>query len=187
MLVHAGPFANIAHGNSSIIADQIALRLVGKDGYVVTEAGFGSDIGMEKFMNIKCRTSGLKPDSVVLVCTVRALKMHGGGPAVVAGAPLPAAYASEQLELVAEGCKNLQHHIRTATQYGVPVVVCINAFAGDTDREYAVIKAKAAEAGAFDSVICKGYAEGGAGAADLGQAVIKACDHTASLPQHPFK
>ncbi len=187
VLVHAGPFANIAHGNSSIIADQIALKLVGEDGYVLTEAGFGSDIGMEKFMNIKCRASGLTPDAIVIVCTVRALKMHGGGPAVVAGAPLPAAYSSEQLDLVEEGCKNLQHHIRTARQYGVPVVISINAITGDTDKEHEIVRTKALEAGAFDAVVCRGWALGGAGAVDLGKAVVKACDEVRALKESPFK
>ena len=101
--MHAGPFANIAHGNSSIIADKIALKLVGKEGYVLTEAGFGADIGMEKFFNIKCRTSGLVPNCVVLVATVRALKMHGGGPNVTAGKPLAAAYTEENVELLRKG------------------------------------------------------------------------------------
>jgi len=186
VLVHAGPFANIAHGNSSIIADQIALPLVGEDGYVLTEAGFGSDIGMEKFFNIKCRYSGLKPNAVVIVCTVRALKMHGGGPAVVAGAPLDPVYSTENLDLVAEGAKNLQHHIRTATKYGLPVVVSINAVTGDTDREHQLVREKALEAGAFDAVVCRGWAEGGRGAVDLAVAVERACAQVRALEQHPF-
>lgn len=126
VLVHAGPFANIAHGCSSIIADEIALKLVGKDGYVVTEAGFGSDIGMEKFCNIKCRASGKTPKVVVLVCTVRALKMHGGGPKVEPGTPLGKAYIEENLDLVQEGLPNLIKHIQNGIAFGLPVVVAIN-------------------------------------------------------------
>src|SRR6185312_7651807 len=124
--VHAGPFANIAHGNSSIVADQIALKLVGKDGYVLTEAGFGADMGMEKFFNIKCRYSGLLPDCVVLVATIRALKMHGGGPKVVAGQPLAHAYLEENLDLLEKGCGNLIRHIGNARSFGIPVVVAVN-------------------------------------------------------------
>lgn len=128
VLVHAGPFANIATGNSSVIADKIALKLVGEDGYVVTEAGFGTDIGMEKFMNIKTRYSGLKPSAVVIVATIRALKMHGGGPPVAAGTPTPAAYSEENLEWLEKGFSNLRHHIQIAKHYGVQVVVAINKF-----------------------------------------------------------
>lgn len=127
VLVHAGPFANIAHGCSSIIADAIALKLVGPDGYVVTEAGFGSDIGMEKFFNIKCRTSGHIPNAVVLVATIRALKMHGGGPAVTPGAVLKKEYVEENLDLLRKGIPNLQKHISNGCKHGVPVVVAINA------------------------------------------------------------
>lgn len=126
VMVHAGPFANIAHGCSSILADYIAMKLVGKDGFVVTEAGFGSDIGMEKFFNIKCRSSGKIPNAVVLVCTVRALKMHGGGPAVVPGIPLKPEYTQENLELLENGLPNLIKHIDNCNKHGVPVVVSIN-------------------------------------------------------------
>ncbi|XP_061480107.1 monofunctional C1-tetrahydrofolate synthase, mitochondrial isoform X2 [Rhineura floridana] len=128
VFVHAGPFANIAHGNSSVLADKIALKLVGKEGFVVTEAGFGADIGMEKFFNIKCRASGLVPSVVVLVATVRALKMHGGGPNVTAGAPLKKEYTDENLKLVSDGCSNLRKQIEIAQQFGVPVVVALNVF-----------------------------------------------------------
>lgn len=132
VFVHAGPFANIAHGNSSILADQIALKLASLDrsneGYVVTEAGFGADIGMEKFFNIKCRTSGLVPDAVVLVVTIRALKAHGGGPKVEAGTPLPEEYLKENVELVERGCENMVFHVRNAKKYGMNVVVAINRF-----------------------------------------------------------
>jgi len=173
--VHAGPFANIAHGNSSIVADQIALKLVGPDGYVLTEAGFGADMGFEKFCNIKCRYSGLKPDCVVLVCTVRALKMHGGGPRVVAGQPLAHAYTTENLELLEKGCSNLLSLIGNAGEFGMPVVVAINRFKDDTQAEVDLIRAVAKAAGAVDAVMSNHWAEGGAGAVDLANAVVAAC------------
>lgn len=176
VLVHAGPFANIAHGNSSILSDQIALKLVGSDGYCVTEAGFGADIGMEKFMNIKCRTSQLAPDCAVIVATVRALKMHGGGPPVVAGRGLDAVYSTENTELTRAGCCNLQRHIENATKYGVPVVVAVNRFITDTDAELEEVKKAAIEAGAQAAVVCEHWEKGGQGAVDLGNAVIKACE-----------
>jgi len=175
-LVHAGPFANIAHGNSSVIADQIALRLVGPDGYVVTESGFGADCGMEKFMNIKCRASGLAPSAVVIVATVRALKMHGGGPKVVAGKPLAPEYTDENLDLLARGLPNLAAHVRNAAWFGVPVVVAINRFTADTDAEIGFVRAHAIEAGAEDAVPCTNWTDGGAGALDLARAVMAACD-----------
>ncbi len=175
-LIHAGPFANIAHGNSSIVADQIALKLVGKDGYVLTESGFGADIGMEKFFNIKCRYSGLIPDAVVLVATIRALKMHGGGPAVKAGQPLDPAYTEENLELLEKGCNNLKKHIENAVSYGVPVVVAINRFKDDTDAEVEVVRKQALAAGAEDAVMSNHWAEGGKGSVALGEAVIKAAE-----------
>lgn len=164
VLVHAGPFANIAHGNSSIVADQIALKLVGPEGFVVTEAGFGSDIGVEKFMNIKCRYSGLTPNCAVIVATVRALKMHGGGPAVVAGKPLDHTYKTENVELVTKGCSNLVKHIENTKTYGVNVVVAVNAFATDTEAELEAVRQAALAAGASDAVICTHFAHGGAGA-----------------------
>jgi formyltetrahydrofolate synthetase len=174
-IVHAGPFANIAHGNSSIIADQIALRLVGKDGYVVTESGFGADCGMEKFMNIKCRASGLTPSCVVLVATVRALKMHGGGPKVVAGKPLAPEYTEENLDLLAKGLANLTAHITNARRFGVPVVVAINRFTTDTDAEIELIRKAALAVGADDAVPSTHWADGGAGAVALAKAVMAAC------------
>lgn len=174
--VHAGPFANIAHGNSSIIADKIALKLVGKDGYVITESGFGADIGMEKFFNIKCRTSGLIPNCVVLVATIRALKMHGGGPKVVPGVPLATEYTEENLDLVEKGCSNLEVHIKNAVSFGVPVVVAINKFKYDTDAEIEIVRKRSLEAGAEDAVMSNHWAEAGAGAVELGKAVIKACE-----------
>ncbi len=174
--VHAGPFANIAHGNSSIVADQIALKLVGPDGFVLTEAGFGADIGMEKFFDIKCRYSGLVPNVVVLVATVRALKMHGGGPKVVAGKPLDPAYTEENLELVDKGCANLEVHIRNARRFGIPVVVAINSFQTDTPAEIDLIRQRAIAAGAEDAVVATHWADGGAGAVELGKAVIAASE-----------
>lgn len=129
VLVHAGPFANIAHGCSSVLADKVALKMVGEKGYVVTEAGFGSDIGMEKFFNIKCRASGDVPNCVVLVTTVRALKMHGGGPIVTPGTPLQQEYVKENLDLLKKGLPNLIKHISNGIKFGVPVVVCINSHA----------------------------------------------------------
>ncbi len=172
VFVHAGPFANIAHGNSSIVADRIALKLAD---YVVTESGFGSDMGMEKFFDIKCRYSGLIPDVVVIVATVRALKMHGGGPKVVAGKPLDPAYTQENLDLLRAGMGNLIHHIGIARQYGVPAVVAINTFSTDTPAELAMIqKAAVTEGGAVDAVICEHWEKGGEGAKVLAEAVVKA-------------
>ena len=174
VFVHAGPFANIAHGNSSIIADQIALKLAD---YVVTESGFGSDMGMEKFFDIKCRYSGRIPNAVVLVVTIRALKMHGGGPKVVAGAPLAAEYIEENLELLAKGAANMLAHIRIANRFGVPVVVAINRFPNDSPAELALVRQIALdEAGVVDAVVCENYMKGGAGAVELGKAVMKAAD-----------
>merc|ERR1719419_1652914 len=175
VFVHAGPFANIAHGNSSILADKIGLKLVGENGFVVTEAGFGADIGMEKFFNIKCRYSGLVPNAVVLVATVRALKMHGGGPPVTAGTPLKPEYTQCNLPLVEAGFCNLRKQIENANMFGVPVVVAINVFHTDTQEEIDLMKKLSKEAGAFDAVICRHWAQGGPGAADLAKAVDRAC------------
>src|SRR3970282_2283597 len=144
-------FANIAHGNSSIIADRIALKLAD---YVITESGFGADIGMEKFFDVKCRASGLIPNVVVLVATVRALKMHGGGPKVVAGKPLDPAYTDENLELLRAGLPNMQHHIRNALKFGVPVVVAVNSFASDTAAEVELGRKAAGAAGGEDAAVC---------------------------------
>jgi len=171
--VHAGPFANIAHGNSSIIADKIAVKL---GDYVVTESGFGADIGMEKFFDIKCRTSGLIPNAVVLVATVRALKMHGGGPAVKPGAPLDAAYTEENLDLLEKGLCNLGAHIRNALKFGIPVVVAVNAFKDDTPAELERIRDYAIAQGAEDSVVTTHWADGGQGAGKLAEAVVAACE-----------
>lgn len=171
--VHAGPFANIAHGNNSIVADQMAIRLAE---YVVTESGFGADCGAEKFLNIKCRVSGLKPNAVVIVATVRALKMHGGLGKVVAGKPLPEELKKENLSALEKGCANLQKHIENILMHGVPVVVAINKFTTDTEREIELIREMAKAAGAEDAVPSDVWANGGAGGAELAQAVIKAAD-----------
>ncbi len=171
--VHAGPFANIAHGNSSIIADKIALKLAD---YVVTESGFGADCGMEKFFDIKCRCSGLIPQVVVIVASVRALKMHGGGPKVVAGKPLAHEYTVENLDLLKKGLPNMERHIKNALKFGVNVVVAINPFATDTPAEVELIRKAAIEAGAMDAVVCTHWMEGGKGAVKLAEAVVKAAE-----------
>uniref|UniRef100_A0A671WPN4 formate--tetrahydrofolate ligase n=1 Tax=Sparus aurata TaxID=8175 RepID=A0A671WPN4_SPAAU len=182
VFVHAGPFANIAHGNSSVLADKLALKLVGRDGFVVTEAGFGADIGMEKFFNIKCRASGLRPNVVVLVATVRALKMHGGGPNVSAGAPLPREYIDENLSLVAGGChSNLRKQIQIAHLFGVPVVVALNVFRTDTQAEIDLVCQLAKECGASDAVPCHHWAQGGRGSLELAQAVNEAASRPSNF------
>ena len=173
VFVHAGPFANIAPGNSSIVADRIALKLAD---FVVTEAGFGADIGFEKFVHIKSRYSGLRADAAVLVVTVRALKMHGGGPKVSPGKPLDPAYTEENLDLLRAGLANMVHHIGIVRKVGIPVVVAINAFPTDTDAEHALVQQAALEAGAFDAVVARHWAEGGAGAVDLARAVLEATE-----------
>jgi formyltetrahydrofolate synthetase len=175
--VHAGPFANIAHGQSSIIADKIALKLVGKDGYVVTESGFGADVGMEKFFDIKCRYSGLIPQVVVMVATVRALKMHGGGPKVVAGKPLAPEYTEENLELLKKGVPNMEKHIQNALKYGVNVVVAVNSFKDDKPAEVELVRKAALAAGAMDAIVCTHWMDGGKGALPLAEAVVKAAEH----------
>ena len=171
--VHAGPFANIAHGNSSILADRMALHL---GDYVVTESGFGADMGMEKFFDIKCRVSGLKPDCVVMVATVRALKTHGGGPKVVAGRPLDPVYTEENLPLLRAGMANLKSHIATALSFGMPVVVAINRFPTDSQHEHDLIREISLAAGAMAAVTTNHHAQGGEGAEDLAEAVVEACD-----------
>lgn len=173
--VHAGPFANIAHGNSSIVADQIALKLAD---YVVTESGFGADIGMEKFLDIKCRYSGLIPNVVVIVATARALKMHGGGPKVVAGRPLDKAYTEENLALLEKGAANLAKHIQNAKLYGVPVVVAVNSFKYDTEAEIKLVQKIAEEAGAEGAFKCTHWMQGGKGAIELAEAVAAAAKKT---------
>jgi formate--tetrahydrofolate ligase len=173
VLIHAGPFANIAHGNSSIIADLVGLKLAD---CVVTESGFGADLGMEKFMNIKCRASGLVPDAVVMVCTVRALKMHSGRFRVVAGRPLDPGLAKEDLQAVADGCANLEKQIENARLFGVPVVVAINTFSTDTEGEIAVVRDRSLAAGAEGAYRSDVWAKGGAGGEELAAAVLAAAD-----------
>ncbi len=170
-LVHAGPFGNIAHGNSSILADRMALHL---GDYVITESGFAADMGMEKFFDIKCRVSGLKPDCVVMVATVRALKTHGGGPKVVAGRPLDPAYTEENLPLLRAGMANLAAHLEIVRKFGVPVVVAINRFPTDSEHELELVRHSAVEAGALAAVTTEHHARGGDGARDLAQAVVEA-------------
>ena len=171
--VHAGPFANIAHGNSSVLADKIAVKLAD---YVVTESGFGADVGMEKFFDIKSRVSGLIPNTVVMVATVRALKMHGGLGRVVPGKPLPKELTEENLEYLEKGCANLRAHIGIARQFGIPVVVAVNRFTTDTDKEIELIRKVAMDAGAENAVPTEHWAKGGAGAKALAEAVIKAAE-----------
>ncbi|MBU1085926.1 MAG: formate--tetrahydrofolate ligase [Candidatus Omnitrophica bacterium] len=171
--IHSGPFGNIAHGNSSILADQIALKLAD---YVVTESGFGADLGAEKFMNIKCRYSNLKPDCVVMVCSTRALKMHSGDFEVIAGRPLDSQLLAENLAAIDKGSCNLKKQIENIRQFGVPVIVAINRFETDTDKEIELIKNKAKEFGALDAVVSLAYLKGGEGAIELAQAVINACE-----------
>jgi len=176
--VHCGPFANIAHGNSSILADQIALKL---SDYVITESGFGADMGAEKFMDVKCRYSGLTPDCVVIVATIRALKMHGGTARVVAGKPLPKELVEENLDWLREGCKNLAKQVENMKHFGVPVVVAINAFSTDTKNEIALCARLAKEAGAEDAVLTTHWADGGKGSMKLAKAVVAACDRPAKF------
>ncbi len=174
--VHCGPFANIAHGNNSILADRVALAT---NEIVCTEAGFGADMGAEKFFDIKCRASGLRPDAAVIVATVRALKMHGGVGRIVAGKPLDPALTQENVEAVRKGAENLAAHVEIVRRYGVPVVVAINAFPTDTDAEYAAIRDVALAAGAHDAVVTRNFAEGGKGAEDLAHAVWSAAEEGA--------
>jgi len=178
VLVHAGPFANIAIGQSSIIADRLALKL---SDYHITESGFGADIGFEKFWNLKCRFSGLIPHASVIVCTVRALKMHGGGPRVVPGQPLDKAYTEKDTALVAKGVANLLAHVDTVRKSGIAPVVCINNFFTDTPEEVAIIR-KEAEAHGARVAVSKHWEKGGEGARELAEAVLEACEE-----KHEFK
>jgi formyltetrahydrofolate synthetase len=170
--VHAGPFANIAVGQSSIIADRLGLKMFD---YHITESGFAADIGFEKFWNVKCRYSGLKPNVSVLVATVRSLKMHGGGPKVVAGVALPDAYKKSAPELVEKGCANLVHHINIIRAAGINPVVCVNSFPTDTPEEVNIVR-KAAEAAGARCAVSTHYSQGGAGAQELADAVKEACN-----------
>ena len=172
VFVHAGPFANIAIGQSSIISDALAIRL---GDYLVTESGFGADIGFEKFWNLKCRFSGLKPDAVVVVATIRALKMHGGGPTVKPGIPLDDVYTKENLGLLEAGCENLVAHIETVKKSGVRPVVCINSFHTDTKDEIALIR-KVAEANGALCALSEHWLKGGDGSIEFAESVVAACD-----------
>jgi formate--tetrahydrofolate ligase len=172
VMVHAGPFANIAVGQSSIIADRIGLKMFD---YHVTESGFAADIGFEKFWNVKCRYSGLKPHVSVLTTTIRALKMHGGGPKVVAGIPLPQEYTKENLGLLEKGTENMLHLINVIRTSGINPVVCLNRFHTDTDAEIALVR-KAAEAAGARCAESNHWAQGGDGALELADAVIDACN-----------
>ncbi|MEJ2034092.1 MAG: formate--tetrahydrofolate ligase, partial [Deltaproteobacteria bacterium] len=172
VVVHAGPFANIAIGQSSVIADRVALKLAD---YNVTESGFGADIGFEKFWNLKCRYSGLKPHCAVVVATIRALKCHGGAPSPVPGRPMPEEYAKENVGWVEEGCKNLLHHIETVKKAGINPVVCINAFYTDTDNEINAVRRLCEDAGARVA-LSKHWQYGGEGALEFADAVVDACE-----------
>jgi len=178
-LVHAGPFANIAIGQSSIIGDRLALKLFD---YHVTESGFAADIGFEKFWNVKCRLSGLTPHVSVVVATIRALKMHGGGPEVKPGRPLPEEYVQENLSLLEKGCENLFHHVANVKKSGIKPVVCINKFYTDTDAEVALIRRLCAEQG-VRCALSEHWQFGGEGAVELAQAVVDACEE----PQEPIR
>ncbi len=177
-LVHAGPFANIAIGQSSIIGDRLALKLFD---YHVTESGFAADIGFEKFWNVKCRLSGLKPHCSVVVATIRALKMHGGGPQVVPGRPLPKEYTEENLELLEKGCENLFHHVKNVTKSGIIPVVCINKFYTDTDKEVELLRRLCKERG-VRCALSEHWQYGGDGAIELAEAVIDACEEAENSP-----
>jgi len=173
VLVHAGPFANIAHGNSSIIADKIAIKLAD---YVVTESGFGADCGFEKFVNIKCRYSGLKPDCVVIVCSIRALKMHSGQFKVVPGKPLDRGLVEENLPAIKKGIENLVKHIENVKLFGIPAVVAINRFTTDTEKEIEITRELALKAGAKAAEVSNVWAEGGNGGLKLAEKVVEACE-----------
>ena len=179
--IHAGPFGNIAHGNSSVVADLIAARC---SDYIVTESGFGADLGFEKFIDIKCRMSGLRPSAAMIVATIRACKLHGGDYEVVTGRPLPRELLQENLEAVERGSANLAHMIGIVKRAGLPAVVGINRFPDDTDREIDAVRRSAGKAGAAGVEVIEAYARGGEGAVDLAKAVVAACDSPSKA--HPF-
>jgi formate--tetrahydrofolate ligase len=176
--VHAGPFGNIAHGNCSIVSDQLALRCAD---YVITEAGFGSDLGAEKFFNIKCRASGLYPDAAVVVATLRALKLHGGGGSVKVGAPLPVGLTGPNQAALEKGFANLEQHIANVRAYGIPVVVAVNAFKDDPVEELRWVSERAKAAGAIDASVSTHWMEGGRGAEELARAVVKASSENSAF------
>ena len=172
-LIHAGPFGNIAHGNSSIVADYIGLKYCD---YVVTEAGFGADMGAEKFVNIKCRVSGLKPDAAVVICSIRALKMHSGKYSVIAGRALPRELVEENLVALVQGLPNLAKQVENIQIYGIPVVVAINRFPDDTDKEIEIVRKEALQYGVADVVVSEVHAHGSDGGVELAEAVVKAAE-----------
>lgn len=177
-LIHAGPFGNIAHGSSSIIADAIACRT---SEYVVTESGFGADLGFEKFVDIKCRTSGLRPHAAVIVCTIRGIKVHSGRYPIDEEKRLPKTIEREDIDAVAAGCANLAKMIEIVNATGIKAVVAVNRFATDTDREIEIVLREAKRAGAFDAAVSDGYREGGKGTMDLARSVAKACEEPTSF------
>jgi formyltetrahydrofolate synthetase len=170
-IIHTGPFANITHGSSSVLADRIGLKVAD---FVVTESGFGADCGMEKFINIKCRASGLKPDAAVLVCSIRAIKVHSGMFRMVVGRPLGSEIEKENIGAIEKGCANLKKQIENVLVYGVPCVVAINRFATDTNKEIETVRKIALEAGAYDCVVSEVYKKGSKGGIELARAVVKA-------------
>jgi formate--tetrahydrofolate ligase len=177
-IIHAGPFGNIAHGNCSIVADAIALRAAD---YVVTEAGFGSELGAEKFFNIKCRASGFRPAAAVIVASLRALKLHGGGGAAKPGQPLPSGLTGPDREALTRGFANLDQHIANVRAHGLPAVVAVNAFPDDPKDELEYVKAKAVENGAVAAAVSTAYMDGGAGAEELANAVLKVCEQPSAF------
>jgi formate--tetrahydrofolate ligase len=187
--VHTGPFGNIAHGNCSIVSDAIALRCAD---YVITEAGFGSDLGAEKFFNIKCRLSGFRPSAAVVVATLRALKLQGGGGPVKSGAPLPETLTGPNEEALAKGFANLEQHIVNVRAYGIPVVVAVNAFTSDSTAELEWVRKQSCKVGAFDAAIATHWADGGKGAEQLADAVLRAARHGSAFtylydPEWPIR
>ncbi|GIK52093.1 MAG: formate--tetrahydrofolate ligase [Planctomycetota bacterium] len=178
--VHAGPFANIAHGNSSVVADRVALKVAD---YVVTESGFGADMGAEKFFNIKCRQSGLRPDAAGLVATIRALKSQSGNFKIVPGKPLPDGIVKEDLKSLEAGLPNLTRHIKNVLSFGVPVVVAINVFGTESEKEIEMVRKASLAAGASDCVLSEVFAKGGEGGAAFAKALVKACEE----PKREFK
>jgi formate--tetrahydrofolate ligase len=176
--VHAGPFGNIAHGNNSILADRIALSFAD---FVVTEAGFGADLGFEKFCNIKCRTSGLVPNAAVMVCSIRALKAHSGRFKIVAGMPLDTCLEKEDIPAIREGIVNLEKQIENVLSFGIPVVVAINRFSSDTEKEIEFVKNKALEFGAFDCCVSEVFSKGSAGGRELAKALVRAAEQKSSF------
>jgi formate--tetrahydrofolate ligase len=177
-IVHTGPFGNIAHGNCSVISDAIAVRCAD---YVVTEAGFGSDLGAEKFFNIKCRLSGLAPAAAIVVATLRALKLHGGGGVVKAGSPVPIGLSGPNQEALERGFPNLEQHIANVKAHGIPVVVAINAFKDDPSAELEWLRQQACKAGAAEAAVSTHHADGGKGSEHLAQAVIRAASQPSSF------